>query len=256
MDWDDFDRELDRWRAAGRAATMWWRDDDVVDASPALTRLLAVAAEAGAPLALAVIPARATAALAGAVRAAQRVTVLQHGYAHANHAAPGARAIECGGERPIAAVLAELAAGRDRLATLFGDRFRLVLTPPWNRIDVAVSVRLREAGFCGLSTWGARETAATAGGLAVANTHADLIAWRQGRAFAGEGKVLGELARHLAARLEGRVDPAEPTGLLTHHLDHDAASWVFLNRLAARLGAHPALRWIDADEALGLVHRP
>src|SRR5216684_8019215 len=53
-DWLDLERELDAWRAAGRSATLWWRDDDAVRPTPALDRLLAIAA--GVPLALAVIP--------------------------------------------------------------------------------------------------------------------------------------------------------------------------------------------------------
>jgi hypothetical protein len=251
MDWDDLYQELERWRAMDRAATLWWRDDDAADGTPALARLLDAAERAGAPLALAVVPATATEALVRAVNPARGVSILQHGYAHTNHAGPGARAIECGGDRPVETVLSELSHGRRRLVELFADRFRPVLVPPWNRIDDAVAGRIAEAGFSGLSTWGRRPATAAAVGVVAVNTHADLIAWRSGRRFAGVGKVLGEIVRHLADRREGRADPSEPTGILTHHLDHDEAGWAFLAELTLRLGDHPAARWIDVDAAFG-----
>ena len=62
--WSDLTQELDAWTADGRRATLWWRDDDAAEPDAALERLLALAATHGLPLALAVIPARATRALA------------------------------------------------------------------------------------------------------------------------------------------------------------------------------------------------
>ena len=56
---DALDRELDAWAAAGRVAEAWWRDDDATAPTPALARLLEARRAAGAPVALAVIPARA-----------------------------------------------------------------------------------------------------------------------------------------------------------------------------------------------------
>src|SRR6185503_10933091 len=84
MSWDALDAELERWRAAGRVATFWWRDDDAVTDTPALRRLLELRASLDVPLALAVIPANADAALAALVP--PEVAVLQHGFAHRNHA--------------------------------------------------------------------------------------------------------------------------------------------------------------------------
>jgi hypothetical protein len=50
--------ELDLWSAAERPATLWWRDDDAAEVTPALERLLALADATGVPLALAVVPGR------------------------------------------------------------------------------------------------------------------------------------------------------------------------------------------------------
>src|SRR5215470_6504094 len=85
-DWSDFTAELDRWAAAGLPATFWWRDDDAVDVSPALERLLDLSRDRAAPLALAVIPATARPALAVRLAPEVAATVMQHGFAHRNHA--------------------------------------------------------------------------------------------------------------------------------------------------------------------------
>ena len=89
-EWHDLAAELDRWEEAGLVAPLWWRDDDAVAPTPQLDRLLALAD--GAPLALAVIPADVVRELAAALEFFPRVTVLHHGWRHANHAAqhPGA----------------------------------------------------------------------------------------------------------------------------------------------------------------------
>ncbi|HZU89888.1 MAG TPA: hypothetical protein VE993_11575, partial [Stellaceae bacterium] len=60
--WPELCGELDRWGAAGRVATLWWRDDDATAPNDRLDRLLAIAGEA--PVTLAVIPALAAPELA------------------------------------------------------------------------------------------------------------------------------------------------------------------------------------------------
>jgi hypothetical protein len=248
--WADLDRELDAWGAAGAVATLWWRDDDAVAATPALDRLLDIAMEAGAPLALAVIPALAEPALAERLRRAPRIAVLQHGYAHLNHAPAGAKKAEFGPGRAPAAAMAELAAGRDRLAHLFdggGTVVLPVLVPPWNRIAPAAVRALPGLGFAGLSVYRARAAAAAAPGIAAVNVHADVIDWRGDRGFVGEAAALRLIVDHLRARRRGAVDGREPTGLLTHHLVHDDDTWRFTTDLVRRVAEHPAARWLDAS---------
>ena len=251
MSWDRLEREIDAWAAAGREATLWWRDDDAVAATAELERLLSLTGRARIPVALAVIPARAEAGLAARLARASGVTVLQHGYAHRNHAAPGSRAVECGGARMLDEVAAELRLGRVTLATLFGAQFLPVLVPPWNRIEAGLVPRLAELEFSGLSAWGSREGREAAPGLRQVHTHADPIAWRRGRGFAGADRVTEALAGHLEARRTGGADPEEPTGLLTHHLAHDAAGWEFLEDLSERLERRHGMRWVGAPEAFG-----
>ncbi len=224
--WPAFDLELEQWRAAGRTAELWWRDDDVADTGPELDRLLALHRETGIPLALAVVPAHATAALAERLAAEPGVDVLQHGYAHVNHATPDeGKKIELGPHRPAMIVLGELGTGWLALERLFGNRPLGVMVPPWNRIAPALVPTLPEIGFTGLSTFGARPRAQPVRGLRQINTHVDLIDWKGGGGFAGESACLDAL---VAALSRSRAQGGEPVGLLSHHLVMDGGAWDFL----------------------------
>jgi hypothetical protein len=247
--WDDLDRELDAWRGAGRLATLWCRDDDATRDTPALRALLDLAQTHAVPVALAVIPAGLEEGLIAAVRAVSQVTVLQHGYAHRNHASASERSCELGAQRPVAQVLAELASGRETLAHAFGSRFLPIVVPPWNRIHGDVVAALPRAGFTGLSTFAPRAAAHAAPGVVQCNTHVDLVAWRSGRTFVGASRAIALAIEHLAARREGRVDALEPTGILTHHLDLGDEAWAFIGELFARTRANPAAAWLPAERA-------
>lgn len=233
-DWDDLAREYDRWEAAGRHPTLWWRDDDAVADSPALRQLMAVAR---VPVALAVIPLAPDRplqpSLAGALADWPAASVLQHGIAHRNRAAAPAKKSEFPPEAPAAEIAAGLAEGRARLQRDFGARFLPVLTPPWNRIAPDWVGSLPGLGYGGLSRFGEPPYAAppAVAGLHQVNTHVDVIDWRGGGGFRGEAPCLGRLVGHLAARRTGAAVPDQPTGLLTHHLVHDAATWRFLDNL-------------------------
>ncbi len=261
--WRRLSRELEAWRQTGRIATFWWRDDDAVDCSPALDRLLGLAEAHGVPLSLAVIPAQATAALARRLAgAAARISVLQHGFDHANHAPEGEKSMELGLHRPRVAICEELADGRAMLKAKFGARAVPVLVPPWNRMADEFVPDLAGLGFRGLSLHTARTAVRPAKGLVACNTHVDVLRWRPERGFLGENEALDLLIGHLRARREAgaeplvdgqpRAEPDEPSGLLTHHLVMDEAAWGFVARLLAAVGDCPAARWITAEEAFHL----
>lgn len=249
--WRAFEDEIARWRDSGREVELWWRDDDACRHTPALGRLLGMAAAARIPLALAVVPDGADAGWLGSFSA--EVEVLQHGVDHRNRAAPNEKKTEFAlGESPRAAV-ERLAGGRAKLAALAEGCFLPVLAPPWNRLPAQLTAYLRRAGFRGLTTYGVRSTAEPAPGLRQVNTHVDLIAWRQGRGFVGEQAALHQAAEHLAARRAGRADPSEPTGWLTHHACHDEAAWTFLARLFERTHRATGVRWRRASDLFGGV---
>lgn len=248
--WWRLERELDEWTDLGRQATLWWRDDDACRDSPALQRLLHIAGENEVPVAIAAIPLALERSLVAAVQSCAEATVVQHGYAHRNHAPPGERSAELGAHRPAEVVAAELAAGTEVLERDFGERFAAVLVPPWNRIDEAVTAQLRASRFHGLSTFGPRPAAQAAPGIVQCNTHVDLIAWRRDRIFIGDDAAIDRLIEHLQARRAGSVDASEPTGVLTHHLDFVPATWEFLGQLMTRTRQHAAALWLDVRDVL------
>ena len=261
--WQALHQELDAWRETGQVATFWWRDDDAVDCCPALDRLLDLSARNHAPLNLAVIPARATDALAARLaRAPVRVAVMQHGFDHANHAPAGEKSMELGRHRPKVAICEDLVRGSAMLNERFGTQAVPVLVPPWNRIAAELVPALAALGFRGLSAHTARTAMRPAEGLVACNTHLDVMRWRPERGFLGEDEALGSLIGHLRARRQARAEPPagaphaaepdEPSGLLTHHLVMDDAAWAFVSRLLEVLAGHPAARWSTADEAFQL----
>lgn len=251
MSWAALRTELDRWADGGARATLWWRDDDACEATPELARLVEVATAFVAPVALAVIPARLRDDLADALSGLRSWTVVQHGFAHRNHAPPGERRCELGAHRPAEVCIAELAVGTTRLRQTFAARFLPVLVPPWNRIGTEIVARLADVPLAGLSTFAPRRARYAAAGIVQVNTHVDPIDWRGSRTFAGEERSTAGLAQHLAARRERSADADEPTGLLTHHRVFDQSAWHFVERLLDMTSRHPAVEWLSASSAFG-----
>jgi peptidoglycan/xylan/chitin deacetylase (PgdA/CDA1 family) len=243
--WEAFDEEIARWRDTGRSVELWWRDDDAADESVALDRLLAIRRKADVPLALAVVPAQATTALANRLMAEPAVDVLQHGYAHTNHAPPPDKKAELGPHRPAMMVLGELATGWMALERLFGAKPLPVLVPPWNRISPGLIPTLPEIGFTGLSTFGPRRRAEPIKGLRQVNTHLDLVDWKNGRGFIGEATALGSLVQTLGQARQTEAG-AEPVGVLSHHLAMDEPGWDFLRSLLERTNTMSGLKMCAA----------
>ena len=246
--WQVLMEELDVWAEEERMATFWWRDDDAGQPSVALERLLGLQSRYRVPLALAVIPEPLDSALALLVRAGEGVSVLQHGFAHRNHAGPGEKSMELGLHRPQGRVLNELRSGFTRLAASFEESFLPVLVPPWNRIAAPLRPSLPPLGLRGLSTFTPRSIREPALGLRQVNCHVDLIDWRGGRGGRDHATLAREVAEHLCARREGRADAEEPTGLLTHHLDHDECAWAFVEEFLDRVAGHPGVHWPSSRE--------
>jgi hypothetical protein len=243
--WQALEDELGRWADQGLTATFWWRDDDAGEDNKALRRLLEQAAQLSVPLALAAVPCALTPEAAGHIVGAPDVAVRQHGFAHANHEPPTVKKAELGASRKQGDVVRELAAGRVLLEAR-GVAPLHVLVPPWNRIDPALLHELSDLKISGLSCYGARGSAWAAPGVLQVNSHIDLIEWRGSRGFVGEAAAIGLAVTHLVARRRGETDAAEPTGLLSHHADHDEDTWRFIDDFVARTSAHPAADWLAA----------
>jgi hypothetical protein len=243
---DDFDRmiteELDRWQRAGKVARFWLRDDDAVEPSAPLERLLEIAGAFSIPLTLAVIPAHTGEALARRLEREPWCTVAVHGWSHVNHAGPQEKKQELGRHRPASEVLGELQQGLRHLARLHPNRLVPLLVPPWNRIDAALVPQLAGLGFEALSVYGPEKPSA----LPVVNTHVDVMDWHG--TCGGRDRVA--LAAEIVARLGQMFDHGGSMGLLTHHLVHDEAVWDFMTAVFDVTARHPACRWSRVTDIL------
>lgn len=225
IDWSDLRAELAIWRAEARDLPIWWRDDDAVEATGALTQLIELAETIEVPLHLAVIPSDAKTSLAEVAGARPLVVPMVHGWAHHTHAPEGEKKAEFGNPRAEAA--AEMGLGLTRLKVLFPNDIIGFFVPPWNRIDARLIASLPSAGYAGLSTFTPRQAAYPVPGLVQINTHLDPIFWRGGGGLVPPEQLISGLVKTLQDRRAGVTDAAEPLGLLTHHLVHDAAIWDF-----------------------------
>lgn len=246
--WKPLREELARWREAGRVARFWWRDDDAIEPTAALDRLLGLSSAHETPVTVAVIPAKTGPALSQRLSGASGVSVAVHGWSHENYAPPQEKKQELGGHRLAEAVLGELYDGFLTLHRLHPARFIPMLVPPWNRIDGSLVPKLPALGFECMSTFG-RASAEAA--IPLLNTHIDIM----GRRADGRGprvgrphdEIVSELVGELQDRFEGRN---EPVGLLTHHLAHDETAWKFTEAFLSEANSHQAILWKPAAELL------
>lgn len=241
VDWRPLDAALER--LDGAALPLWIRDDDAIEPTSALERLLAFAERFDAPIAIASIPDLATSALAERLSKAPKAIVLPHGWRHQSHAPADQKKAEFGAHRPLEAMAAEIAEGWARIQTLFGAQARPIFTPPWNRVAPDLAPRLPALGITALSTFGPRKAREAAPGLAQVNTHIDPIQWKGSRSLVPPETLIQQIAALIDDRREGRADAVEPLGLLTHHLVHDEAVWGFCETLLERLAARATLDW-------------
>jgi peptidoglycan/xylan/chitin deacetylase (PgdA/CDA1 family) len=234
--------ELARWEEAGRTAEFWLRDDDAVEPTEPLDRLLGLTEKFGVPAALAVIPAFTGEALASRLAAASQVTVAVHGWSHENHAPDGEKKQELGWHRERGIVLDELRRGLSRITDLYGQRMVPLLVPPWNRIAPDLLPDLMPLGFTALSAFGPARPVA----IRTINSNVDLMDWHGTRGCRDHGLIARDIAAQLARAFEG----GDAVGILAHHLVHDQAAWVFLEDLFEFTAGHTACRWRSIRELI------
>ncbi len=243
--------ELDVWSHANLTAELWWRDDDAGEPCAKLDTLLRLSEEHAVPCALATIPVRAGEPLRKSVSGGAHIWVLQHGFAHINHAPKGNGAWELGLHRPMSVVLDELRQGMVKLSQLFRERFVPVVVPPWNKMDAELLPYLPVMGYRGASASYKKHRPVPPGDLRVADAHCDLLSWKDktsGAKFAGGEKCVSALIEHLHDKRTGVTDFDEPTCILTHHLEMDDDAWGFLDALLSAIAVHPAAQWLSPAE--------
>jgi hypothetical protein len=124
------------------------------------------------------------------------------------------------------------------------------VAPPWNRMSDATLAELPGLGYRFISAFEGPTSNLPIDGLLRVNAHVDPIRWRHGKMFRGTETTLELITNHLALRREGSVDFAEPTGILTHHLETGADIWNFMDQLFDRLSFQGIAKWISLASLL------
>lgn len=238
---------LDWFAARGEKVRFWWRDDDAIEPTPDLERLLEIARDHDVDVALAVIPKNATQALADRLASEPHAIVLQHGWQHRNFQdkAAGEKAAELGSRRDLKELLPQLREGKARLETLFNGKFVPAIVPPWNRISPKVIRALPEMGIRGLSTFTWMHFPRDLSGLAQVQSHVDIIKWKKERRFIGWESARLRFDLQLTRR---RTNSHEPLGILSHHLAHDEGCFNFLEEFLKIAAHHPGAEWPRVED--------
>jgi hypothetical protein len=249
--WQALIDRLDQMQDAGQNVDFWLRDDDAIEPTAALHRLLEVTERFSVPLTLAVIPAHTDERLERCLAGRRDISIVVHGWSHENHAPAGEKRQELGGHRPGGKVSEELRTGYTRLRALFPASFVPLLVPPWNRIDTEVVAGLGAIGFRALSVFGPEASGKAAAllrpELQIINTHVDVIDWRGTRGCRDHAQIV----RDILTRVEQVAKGEGSVGILTHHLVHDENVWAFLSKLFEITATHPASRWRKVSDLIG-----
>lgn len=244
MSFDLLKDVLNRAADDGRRFVFWLRDDDAIEPTAPLERLLIGTEQARVPLTLASVPANATEALAGRIAAASHVSIAPHGWRHKNHAPAPEKKQELSLHRGQLTVAQEIEAGLARIDALFGPQAVAMLVPPWNRIDAAILPLLGTMGFRALSVFGPEKRNMP---VPLLNTHIDIIDWKGTRGGRDADILFAEMVQRIGELTDNRLDTV---GILTHHLAHDEAAWSFLDILFELTADHPAVKWMRSEDIL------
>ncbi len=197
---------------------IFFRDDDAGWADARLFELIDRFASHGLPLDLAVIPDAISEGLAAEL-VTRHVGLHQHGFAHVNHEREG-RKCEFGSSRGRDEQCADIAAGRDRLREVFGDRLDPFFTPPWNRCTRDTGECLVALGFTLLSR---EHRAEPLGLLPELPVHLDV-------ARLSPEELDERFARH--------VPDGGPVGVMFHHEVMEPEDMARADELLALLAGH------------------
>lgn len=244
--------ELDEWLRAGKRAKFWWRDDDTTADTPALRRLLRLAATVDTVVALAVIPSEADADLPAALRKASCV-VWQHGWLHKwtlNETAKQYSSGEFGEGRSLESMMHDAMQGQRAMDRLFGSDWERVFVPPFHALTMPFKSVLPILGYRGVSSGlPYKPPIAT---VPEVSAEIDIIDWPK-RCFHGSAVVVGLVVDQLRALRQGNANEFRPIGILTHHRVMQEAAWDFTAALFAFLHQHPAAELIPGNRVFDLL---
>ena len=241
--WEDLNYEINNTIDLGLPVEFWWRNDGAVSKTKELSQLSSLASNEGVSIGVSIIPERMSSDIIGHFEDLNNIFILQNGFKHINYAPSSEQKIELGKHRPIKNITRELKIGHNKLYSAFNSNFLPILVPPWNRISSELVSCLPSLGFHGLSCYKPRSLDFQVSNIVQINTHIDLIDWSGNKRFIGTGAALALACQHLSNKREGRVDPSEPTGLLTHHLLMDFPSWAFVGAFVRRTKSISGVKW-------------
>ena len=161
-----------------------------------------------------------------------------------NHEREG-RKHEFGPSRDAAAQRADIAAGRERLADLLGDRVDPIFTPPWNRCTADTGRCLAELGFEVLSARRARRRSTSRASRAAVSV--DWFAHRHGERLS---------PAELGARIAEAIGTGRPLGVMFHHAVMDAGEMRRAAELLSAIAGHEGARPMSMMEVAGGVGQP
>lgn len=220
--------ELALWAKVGRTPVLWWRDDDARVATGALEQLLALSRRHDAPLTVAAIAGPSLPLLVRHLESEPHVEIAVHGFKHVNRQPEGQGYGEIVDSDEVEWVRAQL-----RATVLMFHRAGVAPTlfvPPWNNLQPQLLEALPDSAISVVS--GFDRNSGSDGGLTRLDAHLDVLRWKGGGRFRGTWRFLSRMRRLMAQRRKAGLW-GEPIGLLTHHLDHDKATWLFLETFLA-----------------------
>jgi predicted deacetylase len=220
--------ELALWTKAGHTPVLWWRDDDARVATGALEQLLALSRRHGAPLTLAAIAGPSLSLLVRRTQSEPHVELAVHGFKHVNRQPEGQGFGEIIDSDDTDWVRAQL-----RATVMLFHRAGVAPTlfvPPWNNVKPRLLEALPDSSITVVS--GFSQASGLRDGVMRLDAHLDVLRWKGGGRFRGTWRFLSRMRRLMIERRKaGQWD--EPIGLLTHHLDHDKETWLFLESFLA-----------------------
>ena len=158
-----------------KSVRIWWRDDDIVEDTKELRRLLDFSEKYNVPACRSVIPKHVSKEAINKIKSIDAISILQHGYAHTNYAKFGDPLNEFGTDRDLEIQIKEIRQGYIKLKDAFNDQFLPIFVPPWNHISSNTIKRLEEVGFIGISLIG--KTIFNYNGLRNLSVQIDIHSW-------------------------------------------------------------------------------
>ena len=233
VDWSPLRNALKGFRRDGLDLPLWWRDDDATQPTKALDLLHETAVRLQVPVHVAVISGLAQPTLASMNASNGMLIPVVHGWKHINHAPPEEKRSEFGTPRLAAAQ--EIQASFEAMQSIFGAHCLPLFVPPWNRLDPSHVAALRRSGYRGISVFPSRRVLGPTPGIIQVKTHIDPVDWHGTYGLHSTDTIIQKAVFRLQARRRGIDDPAEPLGLLTHHLVHTKEIWQFSENLMKEL---------------------